>query len=123
MRLGSLVDRKTMGGQALELQPAARDELQESLKVPLLRPANVIRWQVATALLVFSVVAAWPVRARQPQLELLSVQNLPSACTVTSPTTTRRPSVASEPSSELDGLRRPSARAQRRVRAARCTPL
>ena len=57
------------------LHPAARDELQKRLEVPLLRPADVTGWQVATPLLVLAVVASRAVRAREPQLELLSVES------------------------------------------------
>src|SRR5207244_7716955 len=71
--VGSVVDSEPMRRQARQLQPATRDELQKRLKVSLLRPTNVSGWQVSTALLVFAVVTSRTVRARQPQLELLSV--------------------------------------------------
>ena len=68
-----LGDREAMRHQSTRLQLALGDQVEERRHVALLGPAHVANRVVDAVLLVGAVVAAWPIRARQPKLQLLFV--------------------------------------------------
>jgi hypothetical protein len=73
----ALLDRELMADQLLQTQRAGRCFLEEVGDEPALGPAHVADRVVMPALLVGRVVAARPVGARDPELELLFVEGSP----------------------------------------------
>ena len=105
-----LIYGKAMRGEFIRLDSARGNQFQEGLKVALFSPPNVAGREVATVLLVVSVVPPGPVRATEPELSSFSYSTFQSAAIWTLPTITIRPrSRARRVASSIGSLDLPAA--------------